>query len=75
MTDPDRILDLAHLRQYTAGDPELEAALTAAFDESCGQFLPGLTQLTDDRAWRQAAHGLKGASRGIGAFALGDVCE
>ena len=25
--------------------------------------------------WRDAVHTIKGAARGVGAFALGDVCE
>jgi len=29
----------------------------------------------DQEGWRDAVHTLKGAARGVGANALGDVCE
>jgi HPt (histidine-containing phosphotransfer) domain-containing protein len=30
---------------------------------------------SDPNAWKAAAHTLKGASRGVGAFALGEACQ
>jgi HPt (histidine-containing phosphotransfer) domain-containing protein len=68
-------VDFDHLRQYTEGDPELGRALAEAFDESCRQFLPLLEAAADHAAWASAAHGLKGAARGIGAFPLGHLAE
>jgi HPt (histidine-containing phosphotransfer) domain-containing protein len=68
-------VDLEHLRRYTDGDRELERALVEAFGESCDQYLPGLDPVAPVSQWRGAAHGLKGAARGIGAFTLGDLAE
>lgn len=68
-------VDLEHLRRYTDGDRELERALVEAFGESCAQYLPGLDPMAPAAQWKGAAHGLKGAARGIGAFNLGDLAE
>lgn len=75
---PDKFVmpvDLDHLAKYTLGDAALERDLAIAFGESCDLYLPALAVAETARDWKQAAHGLKGASRGIGAFALGDLCE
>ncbi len=38
-------------------------------------FGADLTSDQEDSIWRDTAHTLKGASRGVGAWALGDICE
>ena len=68
-------IDLDHLAKYTLGDAGLERDLGEAFGESCDLYLPALAAAETAHAWKQAAHGLKGAARGIGAFGLGDLCE
>lgn len=60
-------VDLVHLASYTAGDRELEAELAELFRASCERYFTEMAGCNDDRLWKDAAHGLKGASRGIGA--------
>ncbi|WP_417513011.1 response regulator [Minwuia sp.] len=64
-------VDLAHLATYTAGERGLEGELAALFSASCERYFDEMAGATDDRSWREAAHGLKGAARGIGANELG----
>ncbi|MGY6627407.1 MAG: Hpt domain-containing protein [Oceanicaulis sp.] len=70
------MLDRAHLAQYSGGDAALEGELFALLDaqiEACtgrmARAAPG-----EDQAWRDAAHTLKGAARGVGAMQLGEAC-
>lgn len=72
-----QVLDRAHLAQYSGGDAALEGELFALLEsqiEACtgrmARAAPG-----GDQAWRDAAHTLKGAARGVGAMQLGDACE
>lgn len=71
-----RVLDRVHLAQYSGGDAALEAELFALLDaqiEACtgrmARAVPG-----EDQVWRDAAHTLKGAARGVGAMQLGEAC-
>lgn len=70
------VLDRAHLAMYSGGDAALEAELFDLLEaqmttciETMGRAGPG-----EDRTWRDAAHTLKGAARGMGAKQLGDAC-
>ena len=74
-------IDLAHLDRYTGGDRTLNSEILKLFDgqvnEVVSQLLTVLEQ-RDSRRWREVAHTLKGAARGVGAFAMGDAaaaCE
>ncbi len=73
---PDAPVDLAHLARYTGGDKTLTAEILKLFDgqvsEMVGQLL-GLLEARDARKWREVTHTIKGAARGIGAFAMGDA--
>lgn len=60
-------VDLRHLAVYTEGDRTLERELAELFRLSAGRYIGALEAAADDRAWREAAHGLKGTARGIGA--------
>lgn len=71
-----KVLDRAHLAMYSGGDAALEAELFGLLEgqiEACvvrmSQAAPG-----DAQAWRDAAHTLKGAARGVGAMQLGEAC-
>ena len=70
-------IDLDHLALYTGGDSALNAEILALFDGQCRTILTQLQELTasDDnsKAWRELSHKLKGAARGVGAFAVGDA--
>ncbi|MCB2096470.1 MAG: Hpt domain-containing protein [Parvularculaceae bacterium] len=72
MTEP---IDLDHLNQYIAGDSALLDEIMTIFIEQAEQLSGALSQLPDDEAWHSAAHKLKGASRGVGAWKLGDLAE
>jgi CheY-like chemotaxis protein len=69
-------VDLEHLRRYTLGDGALERELFQAFLPNAAAYLERMAAAGDDgRVWRDTAHALKGAARGLGAFALGDLAE
>jgi HPt (histidine-containing phosphotransfer) domain-containing protein len=69
-------IDLEHLARYTGGDRTLNAEILRLFDgqvnDMVGQLLAILEQ-RDARKWREVTHTIKGAARGVGAFAMGDA--
>jgi HPt (histidine-containing phosphotransfer) domain-containing protein len=70
------VLDREHLARYTDGDAALEAELFSLLRGQIEACSARLTAAGDDAdAWRDAAHTLKGAARGVGAMALADACE
>ncbi|MBV9990212.1 MAG: Hpt domain-containing protein [Alphaproteobacteria bacterium] len=69
-------VDLAHLARYTGGDAALNAEILRLFDSQASELVDKLQSIIDARdarEWKLATHTLKGAARGIGAFALGDA--
>jgi HPt (histidine-containing phosphotransfer) domain-containing protein len=76
-----RPVDLAHLSRYTGGDAALNAEVLQLFVNQAGELvrrMDGVLQSGDAKTWREVAHSLKGAARGIGAFAMADAaaaCE
>jgi HPt (histidine-containing phosphotransfer) domain-containing protein len=70
----DTPVDLSHLARYTGGDKTLNAEILKMFDgqvsEMVGQLL-GVLELRDAHRWREVTHTIKGAARGVGAFAMG----
>jgi len=71
-----RPVDLTHLAQYTGGDAALNAEVLQLFATQVTEILQQLARVLDSKdskAWRQAAHTMKGAARGIGAFSLADA--
>lgn len=69
------IFDRAHLHQYTAGDAALEAELVGLLRDQADRCLGAMSAASDVNAWKAAAHTLKGAARGVGAFELGEACQ
>ena len=69
-------VDLDHLARYTGGDKTLNAEILKLFDgqvsEMVGQLLSILEQ-RDASKWREVTHTIKGAARGVGAFAMGEA--
>ena len=69
-------VDLEHLARYTGGDKTLNGEILRLFDgqvnDMVGQLLTILEQ-RDARKWREVTHTIKGAARGVGAFAMGDA--
>ncbi|MEY4964484.1 MAG: hypothetical protein RL274_67 [Pseudomonadota bacterium] len=72
----DAPVDLDHLARYTGGDRVLNAVILRLFDgqvsEMVGQLL-GILEQRDGRKWREVTHTIKGAARGVGAFAMGEA--
>jgi HPt (histidine-containing phosphotransfer) domain-containing protein len=73
---PTRPVDLAHLNRYTGGDSALNAEVLRLFVGQAEQLIAKLRVYLDKhdkKGWHDTLHALKGAARGIGAFALADV--
>lgn len=69
------LLDLDHLDRYVAGDAALRDEVLSIFEDQAAMWLRTLDPRADDQAWRDAAHSLKGAARGVGAWEVGHACE
>ncbi|MEE8439039.1 MAG: Hpt domain-containing protein [Micropepsaceae bacterium] len=73
-------VDLDHLNIYTGGDKRLNCQILGLFDGQCREIIERLASLAaggetveNAKNWREVVHSLKGASRGVGAFKLGDI--
>ncbi len=66
-------VDFGYLEGFAAGDAQVVEEVLNLFREQAALW----SNLLDPagEGWRDAAHTIKGASRGVGAFALGDACE
>jgi HPt (histidine-containing phosphotransfer) domain-containing protein len=67
-------VDFPYLESYAAGDEALIAEVLSMFEEQVELWLRLLDPAGDAAAWRDGAHTLKGASAGVGAKALAEVC-
>jgi HPt (histidine-containing phosphotransfer) domain-containing protein len=74
MSDAPRpIVDFDYLEGYAAGDMTVVTEVLALFRTQAEGWS---TQLQAPGAgWRDLAHTIKGAARGIGANALGDIAD
>ncbi|MCP2678357.1 Hpt domain-containing protein [Maricaulaceae bacterium NA33B04] len=68
------VLDRDHLAQYTGGDAALEAELFGLLTSQIDNCTAKMRDADQPQAWKDAAHTLKGAARGVGAMALGEAC-
>ena len=68
-------IDLDHLQKYVCGDRALLDEILCIFEDQARKWIAQFDPDADDEAWRNAAHALKGASRGIGAWRIGEICE
>ena len=72
----DTPVDLSHLARYTGGDKVLNSEILKLFDGQVSEMvtqLLGVLEQRDARRWREVTHTIKGAARGVGAFAMGEV--
>jgi HPt (histidine-containing phosphotransfer) domain-containing protein len=72
----DAPVDLSHLARYTGGDRALNSEILRLFDGQVGEMvtqLLSILQQRDARKWREVTHTIKGAARGVGAFAMGEA--
>lgn len=68
-------IDIAQLEMMTGGDAALAVEALGIFRQSAEMWSRLLDPQADPEQWADAAHGIKGAARSIGAMALGDACE
>jgi HPt (histidine-containing phosphotransfer) domain-containing protein len=66
-------VDLDHLARYTGGDREVDRDVLQLFVQQSSAMLAQLPDVRDRETWHRITHSLKGAARGIGAFALAEV--
>lgn len=71
----DKAIDFEHLDRYVAGDAALRDEVLTIFEGQVARCLRLLDPQGPNEHWRSIAHALKGASRGVGAWDVGDVCE
>jgi hypothetical protein len=67
------VVDFGYLETFAAGDEDVIDEVLSLFREQSAIW--GAMLDPAHEGWRDAVHTLKGASRGVGAFQLGDVCE
>jgi HPt (histidine-containing phosphotransfer) domain-containing protein len=65
-------VDFGYLERFMAGDRAVVGEVLEVFLEQARIWTPRLSP--DDAGWRDVVHTIKGAGRGIGANALGDIC-
>ena len=68
-------VDFAHLESYAAGDAALIEEVLSMFREQAALWVRLLDPFGPHEGWRDAAHTLKGASLGVGAFQLAEACD
>jgi HPt (histidine-containing phosphotransfer) domain-containing protein len=76
VTASSRPVDLEHLARYTGGDRTINAEVLRLFVGQAEQLIARLRihlDHADAKGWHAVNHSLKGAARGIGAFALADA--
>jgi HPt (histidine-containing phosphotransfer) domain-containing protein len=70
------VVDMEHLARYTGGDAALNAEVLRLFDSQANELVARLQMILearDAKSWREVTHTIKGAARGIGAFAMADA--
>lgn len=68
-------IDLQHLDKYVCGDAGLLDEILTIFIDQASMLVSRLDPALDNETWRMTTHTLKGASRGVGAWKLGDLAE
>lgn len=68
-------IDIKHLERYVFGDRALLDEILTIFIKQATTLVERFEASEDDETWRSTAHTLKGASRGVGAWLVGDLAE
>lgn len=66
----ERPIDLVHLSRATLGDRALEREVLGLFVRQSAIQIEKLKGAADSKAFRMAAHTLKGSAQGVGAHAV-----
>ena len=72
-TNLAQAVDYAHLKIQAAEDVNVMREVLQLFLVHTEQVLEQLASASDEKAWRQLTHTLKGSARGIGAFSFADA--
>ena len=67
------VVDFAYLESFCAGDMQVIAEVLSTFRDQAQVWVERLERPGED--WRDLAHAIKGAARGIGARPLGDAAD
>ncbi len=67
------VVDFSYLEGFAAGDESVVDEVLELFREQ--SVIWGAMLTPSNEGWRDGVHTLKGASRGVGAFQLGDACQ
>jgi len=70
-----RPVDLVHLARYTLGNRALEREVLELFRTQSRLYLTRLKGAGSEKAWRDAAHTIKGSACGIGAWRVAKRAE
>ncbi|MEZ5855759.1 MAG: Hpt domain-containing protein [Hyphomicrobiaceae bacterium] len=68
-------IDHAYLSRYTMGNSELEAEVLDLFVDQAPEYMMQMRNAATDKAWRDAAHTLKGSARAVGALEVAKCAE
>ncbi len=68
-------IDRVHLARYTLGSLPLEIEVLGLFADQAPITLGELTKAATEKAWRDAAHTLKGSARAVGAWRIAECAE
>ncbi|MGL4325795.1 MAG: Hpt domain-containing protein [Beijerinckiaceae bacterium] len=68
-----RDIDMGHLARQTAGDRGLERDVLGLFRDQCDRMLAIILQPHEGLAGLNAAHTLKGAALGVGAYRVAEA--
>jgi HPt (histidine-containing phosphotransfer) domain-containing protein len=68
-------IDLAFLARFTLGNPALEREVLQLFAEQTPLYLAALREARLRKAWREAAHSIKGSASAVGAWRLARCAE
>lgn len=68
-------VDLTYLARFTLGDEALAQEVLGLFRTYTPTYMANLRDAVTAKAWHDAAHTLKGAARGVGAWRLGRCAE
>jgi HPt (histidine-containing phosphotransfer) domain-containing protein len=68
-------VDLAHLRQFTGDDRDVEAEILGLFVDNAALYLDQIRRAARADDWLVPAHSLKGSARGVGARGVERAAE
>jgi HPt (histidine-containing phosphotransfer) domain-containing protein len=73
--NPDDPIDRAYLARFTSGNAALEREVLALFAAQVPVYLEQLQAARTRKAWRDAAHTIKGSASAVGARRLARFAE